>query len=89
VHRYPRRALGAGNRPALERNSTRDEIEAPMRAIRNILILIPIAVGFAVGVLMSPLILGFMIAYEWMAADIDDVYRRLEEKRKAREQRKS
>jgi hypothetical protein len=60
-----------------------------MRAIRNILILIPIAVGFAVGVLMSPLILGFMIAYEWMAADIDDVYRRLEEKRKAREQRKS
>lgn len=60
-----------------------------MRAIRNILILIPMTLGMAVGVLVSPFVIGFRLAYDWMATDINDVHRRLAEKRKARERSNS
>lgn len=57
-----------------------------MRAILNILLLIPMGIGAAVGIVVSPFAIGFMIAYEYMAADVYGAFKRMEAKRKAREQ---
>jgi hypothetical protein len=52
-----------------------------MRGMLTLLILLPLAVGLVVGFVVAPVVIGFMISYEFLAQHVHDAAKRLDEKR--------
>lgn len=56
-----------------------------LRMLANTLILMAMSVGIAVGFLVTPFVLGFMVAYEWVAEYVDGAAIRLRARQDAKE----